>query len=409
MIKIDADRLLGDLRRLSEFGKYETGVDRTAFSAQDIAARQWLAGRMAEAGLTPEFDRYGTVLGRSGKGGKAVLLGSHTDTVPRGGWLDGALGVIYGLEVARALAEAGSEAAIDVISFQDEEGTFLPCLGSKSFCGILEEAELAAGERADGLPLASVLPIEGMPDRLVTLDPARHVAFLEAHIEQGPRLITTDIGLGLVTGIVGIRRFRISASGEANHAGTTPMSMRKDAGASLIRLAAELLEKMPEWGTAESVWNIGAIEFRPGAPNVVPAEASLVFEYRDLSDEVIARVEAKMREAVAAREAADPVTYAIAPMGKVDPLAMDPGLQAAFAATADRLDYAFMTMPSGAGHDAMIVGKRVPAMMMFVPSIGGRSHDVTENTADSDLVRGCEYLANATQDLFANGWIAERN
>ncbi|MCF3933867.1 hydantoinase/carbamoylase family amidase [Acuticoccus sp. M5D2P5] len=399
MIKIDAGRLLGDLRRLAEFGKYETGVDRIAFSDDDIAARRWLAGRMEEVGLSPEFDRYGTVLGRSRKPGKAILIGSHTDTVPRGGWLDGAMGVIYGLEVARALDEAGADAAVDVISFQDEEGSFVPCLGSKAFCGLLDAEELARGARADGLALSDVLPVDGMPERDIRVDPERHAAFLEAHIEQGPRLETAGLDLGIVSGIVGIRRFRITAMGEANHAGTTPMDMRKDAGASLLRLAAHLLDSLPQWGSRESVWNIGAIEFSPGAPNVVPAEASLVFEFRDLSNMVIADVEEALAEAVAAREAADPVRYRMVSMGKVDPLEMDEGLRAVFTATAERLGYSSMVLPSGAGHDAMILGRRIPAMMMFVPSIGGRSHDITENTADADLVRGCEYLANVTAEI----------
>src|SRR5258708_6876910 len=136
MTEISRERLLGDLRKLAEFGKFETGVDRIAFSEPDIAARRWLCGKLTEAGLLAYLDRYGNVLGRAPEVSRAALVGSHSDSVPAGGWLDGALGVIYGLEIARSLREIGIP-AVDVISFQDEEGSYVPCLGSKAFCGVL--------------------------------------------------------------------------------------------------------------------------------------------------------------------------------------------------------------------------------------------------------------------------------
>src|SRR3954466_14983668 len=267
MIDINSQRLLADLRQLATFGKVGTGVDRPAFSDADVSARRWLAGRMQEAKLAADIDRYGNVFGRTPQAPRAVVIGSHTDSVPKGGWLDGVLGVIYGLEIARSCIEKRSSAAVDVISFQDEEGRYAPLLGAKSFCGVLDEATPGL---ADALAKS---PFSGAPARL---EPSRHLAYLEAHIEQGPRLEAAGKRIGVVSGIVGIRRARVTALGQADHAGTTPMPMRKDAGAALLRLAKEILDAFAALGAADTVWNIGALTLEPGAANVVPARASMM-------------------------------------------------------------------------------------------------------------------------------------
>src|SRR6266849_2956896 len=158
MIPVNGDRLLSDLRRLASFGRFKTGVDRVALSSADLDARRWLLRRMQEAGLEPQMDEVANVYGRNPNVKRAVLIGSHTDTVPKGGWLDGALGVVYGLEIARAAREGGdsSPIGIDVISFQDEEGTFLAFLGSRTFCNDLTQAEVDAA-KSGALNLRSVL------------------------------------------------------------------------------------------------------------------------------------------------------------------------------------------------------------------------------------------------------------
>src|SRR6266851_1378774 len=189
MARINGNRLISDLRELAGIGAYQTGVDRTALSTKDIEARRWLVDKLRCAGLDATMDRVGNVLGRSPKAEKSILIGSHTDTVPRGGWLDGALGVGYALEIARSAIEANEPAAtgIDVISFQDEEGTFLPFLGSRSFFADLDEAEIAVAKSKDGASLAAALQTiagEPPPHRF----DGRQVCYLEAHIEQGPRM-----------------------------------------------------------------------------------------------------------------------------------------------------------------------------------------------------------------------------
>jgi len=272
MARINGNRLISDLRELAGIGAYQTGVDRTALSAKDIEARRWLVDKLRRAGLDATMDRVGNVLGRSPKAEKSILIGSHTDTVPKGGWLDGALGVGYALEIARSAIEANEPAAtgIDVISFQDEEGTFLPFLGSRSFFADLDEAEVAAAKSKDGASLAAALQTiagEPPPHRF----DGRQVCYLEAHIEQGPRMEAAGQRIGVVSALVGIRRFRIRSHGAANHAGTTPMAMRRDAGATLIDLAAALHAEFRRLADPDTVWNIGNMLFRPGAPNVCQA------------------------------------------------------------------------------------------------------------------------------------------
>ena len=269
MIKVNRDRMLSDLRELAGIGRFKTGVDRVALSPTDLEARRWLMRRMQEAGLEPHMDEVANVYGRDTNAARTLLIGSHTDTVPQGGWLDGAMGVIYALEIARAAKERGASSVIgiDVMSFQDEEGTYLAFLGSRTFCNNLTDPEIDAaksGEVRLRSVLANVEPVAN-PHRL---DPARHLCYLEAHIEQGPRLEQARRRIGVVTGVVGIRRFRIHSRGQADHAGTTPMSHRKDAGAALMRLAAQVAQEFPRLGSAESVWNIGSIILRPGAPGI---------------------------------------------------------------------------------------------------------------------------------------------
>jgi beta-ureidopropionase / N-carbamoyl-L-amino-acid hydrolase len=188
MLSVDEDRVIGDLRTLAEFGKAGTGVNRTALSDADFSARQWLSHQMQAASLEATIDGIGTVYGRS-SAERSILVGSHSDSVPYGGWLDGALGVIFALEVARASRAGGSSVGVDVISFADEEGTWLACLGSRVFCGELTGSCVADLQSNSGERLSDRLQQLGLCDRpLARLDPQRHGAYLEAHIEQGPRL-----------------------------------------------------------------------------------------------------------------------------------------------------------------------------------------------------------------------------
>jgi len=400
MIRINGNRLLADLRELASIGAYKTGVDRVALSAEDIAARRWLVGKLAAAGLTASMDRVGNVLGRDPNARKAILIGSHTDTVPKGGWLDGALGVGYALEIARSAIEADEPHAtgVDVISFEDEEGTYLPLLGSRSFCADVDDKEIAAAKSKDGASLAAALAAIAAAPPPHRFDAKREVCYLEAHIEQGPRMEAGGNRIGVVTGLVGIRRFRLKSHGAANHAGTTPMTMRKDAGAALIALATGIGDDMRRLAGPDTVWNIGNMIFRPGAANVVPSEGEMLLEFRDIDGAVMDRIEERFLARVAEANRG-PVKIEVETTARLAPTALAPNLGAAIAAAAIARGEQPVSLPSGAGHDSMVVARYMPAAMMFIPSIGGISHDVTENTADVDIVFGCEVLADAVSQL----------
>jgi beta-ureidopropionase / N-carbamoyl-L-amino-acid hydrolase len=400
---INPDRLIGDLRALAEIGKYQTGVHRPAFSAEDIAAREWLRDKLIAAGLATEIDGVGNVYGRMTSAEKAVIVGSHSDTVPYGGWLDGALGVIYGLEVARCVAESGAgKLGVDVVSFQDEEGSYLGLMGSRLFCGEDASKEMAAAIGADGKTLASAINETGLGGRpLAHLDPARHVGFLEAHIEQGPRLESSGIKVGVVSAIVGIKTLRVTFHGEANHAGTTPMDMRHDAGAAALVFGADIQSKLRAVAGPDSVWNVGSARFAPGAANVVPEEAELMLQMRDTSADILARLEQVVRDAAQEAAAHYKVTVDIVTVMQTAPSAMDPELAGLITRAAGELGISHVTLPSGAGHDAMIMARHLPSAMLFVPSIGGRSHHVSEDTSEADIVMGAEVMLRAVELLMA--------
>jgi beta-ureidopropionase / N-carbamoyl-L-amino-acid hydrolase len=402
MLAVDEDQVLADLRALAGFGKLDTGVNRPAFTDADLAAREWLRQRMHAAGLDAVIDGIGNVYGQAPGADRTVLIGSHTDTVPNGGWLDGALGVIFGLEVVRAWGRARSEDAlgVDLISFADEEGTWLACLGSRSFCGALADAELAQARTRTGERLLDRLVHAGLQNRpLVRLDPKRHGAYLEAHIEQGPRLVSCAIDLGIVTGIVGLRRYVVRFRGRADHAGTTPMGTRRDAASGLFVFANALADRLREAGGPESVWNYGIVAVRPGAANVVPAEAELTVEFRDLSPTTIERMDAALHATVRTSDGVLGVAVSITPDGSLEPTAMDESLIGALTEAAAEVGASHIRMPSGAGHDAMILARWIPSAMMFVPSIDGRSHDISEDTREDDIRRGLRVFAAATEKV----------
>jgi N-carbamoyl-L-amino-acid hydrolase len=398
MIDINPARLLTHLRQLARFGADGRGVNRVAFSQADVSARQWLSARLEEAGLQASMDRIGNVYGRNRTAARAILLGSHTDSVPTGGWLDGALGVIYALETACAIRDQSIErdVGIDVVDFQDEEGTFSPFLGSRAFCGELSETKAIAM-----VPPQSTINLKSDAPSLHHYERGRHLAYLEAHIEQGPRLEAADCTIGIVQGIVGIRRFRAQAIGRADHAGTTPMDMRRDAARALFELIDHVYREFPRIGGRDTVWNIGQITIRPGAANVVPQQAEMLVECRDSDAAILDNLERSLQARAQAYNASGvaPIelerTYCIAPV----PMAQD--IIALFDAAAHRLQQRTLTLASGAGHDAMIVANVMPAGMMFIPSIGGRSHSSLEDSKEDDIVAGCRVFAAAVDDLIA--------
>ncbi|NQW51541.1 MAG: hydantoinase/carbamoylase family amidase [Rhodospirillales bacterium] len=404
MPKINGERLLGDLRRIADFGRYQTGVHRPHLSPQDVESRHWLAARMKEAGLEPVIDGIGTVIGKSPKTGPRILIGSHSDTQPRGGWLDGVMGVIYGLEVARALAEDPETAhlAVDVASWADEEGHWGQMTGSRSFIGIFSEADIdKAKHRDEGTPMREALKaagLEGVPRE--HLEEGRYRGYLEAHIEQGGLLEAGDKRIGIVTAIVGIMQFRLTFSGIQNHAGTTPMPIRKDAGVAMMRLYNDVMDEFPTVSGPRSVWTVGKMVLEPGAPAIVPGRAEMILQFRDADYKILQAFEAKLMEIVADHQKTSACKVECVNLSRTQPLVMDERfLEAIEESAATHAADKHVRMPSGAGHDAQVIGLKIPAAMMFVPSIGGISHHFTENTHDADIVLGCQVFADATAKI----------
>jgi N-carbamoyl-L-amino-acid hydrolase len=404
MPKINAERLLADLDHLRTIGGVETGVVRTALSDKDMEARRWLKRRFEEAGLETTIDGVGNVLGRTSKPGPVLLIGSHSDTQPRGGWLDGALGVVYGLEIARALAEDPETAdlAVDVVSWQDEEGSFLSCLGSRSWCGTLDPAAEAAATGRDGTRLTDAIAAAGLTDvPRLRIEENRYLGYLEAHIEQGAYLEEAGQHIGVVTAIVGIRAMRFRFHGEQNHAGTTTMARRKDAATALYELAHRVNQEFPKVAGERTVWTMGRVKVEPGAASIVPGYAELDLQFRDQDESILdrfeeiagsiaAEIDARGRIRVEAARARLPIV----------PSYMDDGFQRHIAAAAEAtVPGKWQSMPSAAGHDPMIISEKLPCAMLFIPSIGGISHDFAEDSDRGDIAIGCQVLADAAATI----------
>jgi N-carbamoyl-L-amino-acid hydrolase len=288
---------------------------------------------------------------------------------------------------------------VDVCAFADEEGHFEGgFLGSRSMIGDLTEAEIdASRNRYDGTPLRAALAAAGLAGRpRRTLEPGRHQGFLELHIEQGTQLESAGLRLGVVTGIVAIWQWKLTFEGQQDHAGGTTMAERRDAGLSAVRLLARLDEEMPRVCGPRSTWTTGRIALTPGAPSIIPGRAEVLFQFRDVEPAVLARMEETLRRLVAENNRREKCPCTLEALTLATPARCDPGLMAALEASAESAaPGAWQRMPSGAGHDAQNLARRLPAAMLFVPSIGGISHHWTEDTAEADLVLGCQVLAEA--------------
>ena len=404
MSRINPERLLADLRTLRTFGAQDTGVVRVTLSPVDLQSRHWLLQRMRAAGLNAQMDGVSNIIGRSPNSGPALLLGSHSDTQPRGGWLDGALGVIYALEIARALLEVADTAnlAVDAASLADEEGTFLGCLGSRSLCGVLDESLADAACNADGMLLSEALAEAGLSDvPRMSLARDRYVGYIEAHIEQGPYLEEQSNQIGVVTSIVGIRGCTVHFVGEQNHAGTTPMNRRKDAGVALFEFATRLRARFSQLAGERTVWTIGQASLEPGAPSIIPGAARLLLQFRDPDDARLAQMDAAVLEIANTMHTQGPVGVRVEQNREpIHPTIMDANMQAHLGTAAARhAPERWVSMPSAAGHDPMVLSHHLPCAMLFIPSIRGISHDFAEDSHDEDIVAGCSVMADAVVSI----------
>ncbi len=386
----DTDRFLQDLNELRRIGAFKTGVHRPTYSAEDMQSRAWLMERMTEAGLQAEMDGVGNVLGRHPGTGPKLLVGSHIESQNEAGWLDGALGVV----AAIALARAG--VPCDCIAFADEEGHYGSFVGSRSFTGLLPEAEIdALANRYHGKPLRQALAEAGLGERpRLAMELERYKGFLEMHIEQGTTLERAGHQVGVVTGIVAIWQYRITFEGMQDHAGGTTMAERRDAGRAAVRLLHWLDEEFPRHCGLRTVWTAGRIAVTPGAASIIPGTAEVLFQFRDIDTDVLDRLDAVLRRGVGELNRTDRCEATLEVMSQSRPALCDPELQDALAAAAAELaPDRWQRMPSGAGHDAQYMARHVPSAMLFVPSINGISHHWAEDTAPEDLAMGLRVLA----------------
>jgi N-carbamoyl-L-amino-acid hydrolase len=391
--------MLSDLDALRRIGAVGTGVRRPAFSDDDIAARRWLALQMQEAGLTAVADPWGNLFGLPPGEGPCLLVGSHSDTQPLGGWLDGIYGVACGFELARAaLATGGPRVA--VVSFQDEEGRFGGLTGSEVWAGLLSHEAADRLTDDEGITLAAARARAAEIAEVRPVPPSLFSAYLEAHIEQGPVLDTAGEVLGVVEAIVGVRSQTLTFTGEANHAGTTPMRLRRDAVQGLVAFASALEAAFADLAAERTVWTLGRIVVEPNAPSIVPGSAMVSLQIRDPDASRLDLLEAEAL-AVAERIAADRELQLTTLGGfTADPVPMADSLMNALAKAAEQVASGrWRHMPSGALHDASNVAAVMPVAMLFVPSIGGLSHNPAEDTRREHLVVGLAALAEAVREI----------
>jgi len=403
-VKIDAKRFLADLEELGKIGYHEgQGVTRLALDDADMRAREWLLDKMEEAGLKTRVDAAGNVIGRlEGRDpeGKTLIIGSHLDTVPQGGKYDGALGIVAGLECARTLAESGTALPwnLEVIDFTDEEGHhFAGTFGSRAMMGTAAREELY-GSKAEGAPsLADSFARVGWdPDNIdeARRDPSTLRGYLEMHVEQGGTLERRGIDIGVVTGIVGIYRYVIEVEGHANHAGTTPMAVRKDA----LVAASPVFGLLPEWARARSdemVATIGDVAIKPGAMNIIPGHCRFTVELRSLVAEDMARVRDRLDDWLD-ENVPDSVMRTVY---EKDGVFLDEELMSHIHHAVEDVGVKGTSMPSGAGHDAQSFTPFLPTAMIFVPSHRGISHSPEEYTAPEQLVAGARVMMHTIKRI----------
>ena len=403
---IDIDRLRADLDTLATFGADDAGgVTRSSYSAADRAARDWLAGRCAASGISYREDGIGNVFMRLGAPpGASVWTGSHLDSVPNGGRLDGALGVLAAVECLRVLREGGARLTRPVVAvaFADEEGAYRGYLGSKALVRDYTADELAGITDLGGRPLVDALAASGLDPAAATrtaVEPTDIHAFVELHIEQGAVLDTEGVDIGVVTDVVGVGRGTFTFHGRADHAGTTPMHLRRDAVRGAADFIAGAYEIPADVGTGAAVLTCGDVRVSPGAYGIVPERATALVDFRDADRTALERIErAAVRRAEEAAAARDlDVDYARSSL--TDPLPLDAGIQALIADAAGELGLSTRRMPSGAGHDAQIIGTIARAGMIFVPSREGRSHSPREHTAWRDIEHGANVLLGVVERL----------
>jgi len=393
-VRIDASRVNRRLQELSAIGRDPRGgMSRFSFTPAHAQACLLVAGWMREAGLEPTIDGAGNLTGLTPGRGSALSAGSHLDTVPMGGIYDGALGVVGAVECAQTLRDTGVSLRrpYAALAFADEEGhSFgIGCLTSRAVVGELVDEQMRTIRDRDGRTLAERVAAWDCP--LPRRDPPRLAAYLELHIEQGPRLHAEGLDAAAATAIAGISRTTATFVGQANHGGTTPMAMRRDAlwGAATLVLDVRRLALASDGTTVATV---GKVDVDPGATNVVPGAASVRVEVRSGEEARLARLRADVETAAKTAAGAFGLSVTIDPWDSLPPQPLDDAIRALALEHAARRGLRAISMPSWAGHDAKILAPYLPAGLIFVPSRDGISHSPAEFTGPAQIGAGVQML-----------------
>ncbi|MBZ9771483.1 Zn-dependent hydrolase [Mesorhizobium sp. CO1-1-8] len=406
MIAIDTKRLLGRIRELGAVGRDSEGrLIRLAASDTDRQGRDLFVGWLRQAGLDVAIDRVGNIFGiwqsPENTGQAPLLIGSHIDTVIDAGIYDGCYGVLAGLEVIETLKASGFSPSrpIAVAAFTNEEGVrYTPdMMGSLVHAGGIDAETVLAAVGTDGSMLGQELARIGYAgDR----EPGflRPHAYLELHIEQGPVLEREGLPIGAVENLQGISWQRITIDGVANHAGTTPMSMRSDAGHAAARVITFLLDRTKA-SNAPTVATVGTIRFEPNAINVIPSRAVFTIDLRDPDEQRLQAGEAALAAYLEELAAAANVFISVEQLARFEPVIFDRRIVEQIEAAAKQRGLGVRRMTSGAGHDAQMLARIAPAAMIFVPSVGGISHNPREHTDEAELVAGANILLDVAARL----------
>lgn len=400
-MQVRLERIKDDILNLAEIGRNEAdnGIYRMAFTDEDMAGKEWLKQRIADAGLSPRMDGALNISAEiTGKtNAPRILVGSHIDTVPCAGALDGTLGVVVGLECLRCLKESGfaPDVTVELIAFSDEEGRFGGMFGSQSVAGQMNPGAIATMKDLNGVLLSDELRRHGHDVREAldsARDPESIAGYLELHIEQGPVLDRQQKAVGIVDEITGLFTWSVRLRGEANHAGTTPMDMRNDAFLGLAEFASELERILEENGSERSRATIGKAQILPGAANTVPGLVEFSLDVRDTSDEALDELSDAMRKALSAIARRRNLMFEFQQMSYLPPVKCSKNIVTQLTQLADDMELSYEQMPSGAAHDAQIMGSIVPVGMIFVPSKNGQSHSPAEWTAWTDIEAGANLM-----------------
>jgi allantoate deiminase len=389
----EAKRIEIQLSSLAKFSAEGVGVTRLPFTKEALAAVEFLAEKMEQAGLVVKQDASGAIYGfYQGISDETIVIGSHYDSVKCGGAYDGIAGVVCGIEIAQLLRQEKTKMpySLEIVGFNDEEGVRFGdgFFSSKAALGEWTKEELQTKTDADGIRIDEAMKKYGLkPNEIAAaawkLENIK--CFMEIHIEQGPVLEAAGCELGIVDGIVGMRRYRITVKGQADHAGTTPMLMRHDA----LAVAAKVINEIETIGRSykDAVATTGFCEVFPNTVNTVPQRVTFSLDFRSRSEKDIEDMEQNIMEFLQQVTENNGTSYDVQRTLSVKPVSMDNALQKALQESCSKCGYSFMKLSSGAGHDALTIGRAVPTAMVFVPSRGGRSHCPEEYTDPQDLAK----------------------